>query len=108
MHVFQSVVVGQNTYGLEEVAHALLVGSAIFHGRVAPTLAGRIRCSTCVTLGGGGKGRGVSPCFIMLQDLFGRGFDMMVGSLAGSRRICRRTLERLLFSSSLSSVGSCS
>ena len=34
-----SVVVGRNTYRLIEVAHALLVGQAIFHGWVAPGLA---------------------------------------------------------------------
>ena len=39
MYVFLSVVVGDNTYRLVEIAHALLVGPAIFYGWVAPTLA---------------------------------------------------------------------
>ena len=39
MNVFVSVVVGNNTYRLVKIAHALLVGPAIFYGWVAPTLA---------------------------------------------------------------------
>ncbi len=42
MDIFVSVVIGRNTYGLVEVAHALFIGPAVLHGWVAPSLARRI------------------------------------------------------------------
>ena len=47
MDVLVSVVVGRSTYRLIEIAHALLVGPAVLHGRVAPTLARWIRGFFC-------------------------------------------------------------
>lgn len=61
MYVFVLVVVGRNTYRLIEIAHALLVGPAIFHGWVAPSLTRRVRHSACVTLERRGEGRRVRP-----------------------------------------------
>lgn len=61
MYVFVSVVIGRNTHSLIEIAHALLVGPAIFHGWVTPTLARRTRHAAYVTLESRGKRRRVSP-----------------------------------------------
>lgn len=102
MYIFVSAVVGPNTYRLIEIAHALLVGPAIFHAWVAPTLARRIRQFACVTLERGGKGRRAPPWFIVVEILIRRWFELM-GGLAVCCRIGRRPLNRLPRSSSMSS-----
>lgn len=101
-YVFVSVVVGRNTYRLIEVAHALLVVPAIFHGWITPVLARRIRHLACMALEGRGKGRWISPRFVVVQVLIGRWLELMRG-LADCRRIGRRSLDYLSFSSPMSS-----